>query len=342
MSMLKIVEQVPDGFLEAESTAMREVLGGPTLMHLPGRQLRPLFVSVLQHGDELAGLHAVQTLLREYHERELPRALSIFVGNVEAAEHNVRRLAGQPDYNRIWPGTAVESTPEHQMMQRVVDEMAARSVFASIDIHNNTGINPHYACVNRIDQHFFHLATMFSRTVVYFTRPTGVQSQAFAELCPAVTVECGQVGQRFGDVHALEYLEACMHLTGFPGHPVAPRDIDLFHTVANVKVPHEVSISFDEEDEEAMILFEPDLDYQNFRELAAGTLIGKVRDKSKACLEVWDNDGNNVHEQYVHCNNGEIRLLRPVMPSMFTRNERAIRQDCLGYLMERYQLPENC
>lgn len=341
MSMLKIVQQVPEGFLDAEATAMLELLGGPTLMHLPGKHEPPLFVSVLLHGDELAGLHAVQTLLREYQGRELPRALSIFVGNVEAAEHGVRRLAGQPDYNRIWPGTALEQTPEHHLMQRVVDEMAARKVFASIDIHNNTGINPHYACVNSIDHRFFHLATLFSRTVVYFTRPQGVQSQALARLCPAVTVECGQVGQPFGDVHALEYLEACMHLSEIPDHPVATRDMDLFHTVANVKVPHEVSISFDEEDQEAMILFEPNLDYQNFRELAAGTLIGRVRDKGRACLEVWDNEGNNVHEQYVHCNNGEIRLLRPVMPSMFTRNERAIRQDCLGYLMERYQLPEN-
>ena len=176
MTTLKITEQVPEGFLEAEATAMREVLGGPTLMHLAGKQERPLFVSVLLHGDELAGLHAVQTLLREYHERELPRSLSVFVGNVEAAEHNVRRLAGQPDYNRIWPGTALEETPEHHIMQRVVDEMAAREVFASIDIHNNTGINPHYACVNHIDHRFFHLATLFSRTVVYFNRPQGVQS----------------------------------------------------------------------------------------------------------------------------------------------------------------------
>jgi hypothetical protein len=28
------------------------------------------------------------------------------------------------------------------------------------------------------------------------------------------------------------------------------------------------------------------------------------------------------------------------MPSMFTLDERIIRQDCLGYLMERYPLPD--
>ena len=55
-------------------------------------------------------------------------------------------------------------------------------MFASIDIHNNTGLNPHYGCVNRLDPPFLHLATLFSRIVVYFKRPLGVQSAAFASV----------------------------------------------------------------------------------------------------------------------------------------------------------------
>ncbi|MEF8708105.1 MAG: hypothetical protein V5B38_04155 [Candidatus Accumulibacter propinquus] len=42
----------------------------------------------------------------------------------------------------------------HRMMQ-------ARGVFASIDMHNNTGINPHYCVVNRLDQAVLHLACCF-------------------------------------------------------------------------------------------------------------------------------------------------------------------------------------
>jgi hypothetical protein len=33
---------------------------------------------------------------------------------------------------------------------------------------------------------------------------------------------------------------------------------------------------------------------------------------------------------------GKIRLRVPVMPSMLTLDERVVRQDCLCYLMERY------
>jgi hypothetical protein len=36
---------------------------------------------------------------------------------------------------------------------------------------------------------------------------------------------------------------------------------------------------------------------------------------------------------------GEIRTTRPFMPAMLTLDERAIRQDCLCYLMERLEAP---
>ena len=37
------------------------------------------------------------------------------------------------------------------MLYEVITSLRARRAFASIDVHNNTGINPHYACINRID-----------------------------------------------------------------------------------------------------------------------------------------------------------------------------------------------
>ena len=62
-------------------------------------------MSVLLHGNEDTGLQAIQQVLRKHAGRPLPRALSIFVGNVAAARHNLRRLDHEPDYNRVWPGT---------------------------------------------------------------------------------------------------------------------------------------------------------------------------------------------------------------------------------------------
>ncbi len=334
--MLNELNQIPEALYEAEATELHQILGGPTLIHLPGRRLEPLFFSVLLHGNEVTGWHALRALLRQYRDQTLPRALSVFIGNVEAARVGLRHLDDQPDYNRSWPGTDSRESPESRMMQGITDTMRERQVFASVDVHNNTGINPHYACVNVVQHDFLHLATLFSRTVVYFTRPLGVQSAAFAGICPAVTVECGQVGQEFADQHALQYMQACLNLSELPAHPVAEHDLDLFHTVAIVKVPEQASIGFGIN--RADIVLDPEIDHLNFRELAAGTCLGHINDDGRHRLTAWDNNGYEVGSSFFRYQDGEISLARAVMPSMLTRNERVIRQDCLGYLMERYPL----
>ena len=335
--MLQQLNQLPAGLLDADARDLEGLLGGPTLIHLPGRREETLFLSVLLHGNETTGFEALQRLLRDYGPagtEELPRALSIFIGNVSAAAKGIRRLDGQPDYNRVWPGAEDGGTPEHAMMAETLDIMMRRKLFASVDLHNNTGLNPHYACVNLIDHRFFHLATLFSRTVVYFTRPKGVQSMAFARHCPAVTLECGKVGQTLGVDHAREFLEACLHLSALPDHPIAERDIDLFHTVATVKVPDTLSFGFGINGVDLSLA--EDLDRLNFRELPRDTLFGWVRPGAEVALEVRDEHGNDVAARLFSLEEGELRSRVPVMPSMLTRDETVVRQDCLCYLMERY------
>jgi len=216
----------------------------------------------------------------------------------------------------------------------VVDAMAARRVFASVDVHNNTGLNPHYACVNVIDNRFLHLAAMFSRTVVYFLRPRGVQSMAMARLCPAATLECGKVGHRRGAEHALEFLDACLHLSEHPVHGMSAHDIDLFHTVATVKVAPGVSFGFGGNGVDLELA--PDIDRLNFRELPSGTSLGRLRGGLGFGVEVRDEQGMDTTERFFYLEGGEIKVRQPVMPSMLTTDHRVVRQDCLCYLMERF------
>jgi succinylglutamate desuccinylase len=352
---LTTLEQVPAPLYEAAVTSLADILGGPTLIHLPGRHAQPLFVSVLLHGNEVTGLHAIQQVLRKYRNAPLPRALSILIGNVAAARHEVRRLEDQPDYNRVWPGGQSATAPslarrprldpigdatdsaEAAIMAEVVAQMRARSVFASIDVHNNTGLNPHYACVNRLDRRFLSLATLFSRTVVHFTEPAGVQSAAFAPLCPAVTVECGKPGSAGSATHAAEFIDATLHLAEFPHHDVAAHDIDLYHTVATVKVPDAVTMSFD--GLPADLEFVADLDHLNFRELAPGAALARVRIGCHTPVAVPDGNGGNRWREFLAVRDGWLVLDRALMPSMLTCDARVVRQDCLCYLMERLALP---
>ena len=340
--MLTILEHIPDELLACEATDLHRVLPGPTLVHLTGRQREPVFVSVLLHGNEPTGFQAIQQLLQKYSQQTLPRALSIFFGNISAAREGQRHLDGQPDYNRIWPhansgGGSAELSAERRMMRDIVAIMRDKQVFASIDVHNNTGLNPHYGCINRLDKNFLHLATLFSRTVVYFIRPEGVQSMAFAELCPAITVECGKPDQPHGVAHAMQFIDTCLHLSHFPEHDVLPQDIDLFHTVATVSVPEQLSISFQQGSGDVCLL--EDLDHLNFRELPTNTSLGRMRDGlAQPPLVVVDEQGKEVTERYFSFTQNHIQTNRPVMPSMFTLDVEVIRQDCLGYLMERMPL----
>jgi len=336
--MLNEIEHLPDGLLEAPVESLAELLGGPTLIHLAGRRPEPLFVTVLAHGNESTGFYAIQSLLQTYRNRELPRALSIFIGNVEAAGEGLRFLDGQADYNRVWPGTEQVDAPETQMMQQVVDSLRARQAFASVDIHNNTGINPHYGCINRVDNQFLHLASLFSRTVVYFIRPLGVQSMAMSYVCPAVTIECGKPDHEYGMAHARDYVDACLHLSELPQHPVASHDVDLFHTVAVVKIPAEVSFGFGEETVDLRL--NANIDHLNFRELPVGTELGRVRPGVAVWLDVTDDNNQSVYDRYFSIEGHALVTARPLMPSMLTLDEKIIRQDCLGYLMERL-LPES-
>ncbi len=338
--MLNELYEMPPQLLTLSAERLHDLLGGPTLIHLPGRREAPLFVSVLLHGNEDVGWEAVRFLLRRYRpgggKRELPRALSLFIGNTEAAKMKLRRLPGQPDYNRVWPGSELPPTAEHALMEQVVATMARRGVFASVDLHNNTGLNPHYACINVIRNEALHLAALFSRIVVYFTRPKGVQSMAMTELCPSVTLECGKVGQARGVEHAAEFLDACLHLSHLPDHPVPAQDIDLFHTVAVVKIPPQVSFGFGCGNRD--LCLPGDLERLNFRELPAGTFFGLVRPGVAHPLDVRNELDHDVTDRYFAVEKGELVTRTPVMPAMLTRDEMVIRQDCLCYLMERCRL----
>jgi len=75
-SLPLVLDHLPPGFMSASARTLHQVVPSPALIHLPGLQPRPVFVSVLLHGNEDAGLLALQSVLAKYQDRPLPRALS--------------------------------------------------------------------------------------------------------------------------------------------------------------------------------------------------------------------------------------------------------------------------
>ena len=334
------LDHLPAGLLERPAAALHQEFDGPALITLPGLRERPLVVSVLQHGNEITGWEAVRRLLKSHYQYdELPRTLVILIGNPLAAKHRLRRLDEQPDFNRCWPGGNGVDPDYTQLFRRIHDRLLQLRPLACIDIHNNTGLNPHYAAVNRIRSDYLRLASLFSSKVVYFTMPGGTLSHSMSEFCPALTLECGQAGETHGTDHSLAFLETCLHLEDIPLTPVDADAVHLFHMVATVRVRDDVLFGFGRVP--ADLMFRENLDRFNFCELPAGTSFGSLINGVTPPLVAVDTEGLEVTDRYFRFDQGEIRTQREVMPSMLTLDRRVIQQDCLCYLMERIHFEDN-
>ena len=227
--------------------------------------------------------------------------------------------------------------PEHRLVDQLLALLKSNRLFAGVDIHNTSGKNPHYACVNQLDPAFINLGKLFSPMIVYFTRPDEVISRALADFCPAITVESGLARDPFGVDHVLDFLEQCLVLDTIPAtlnDPVEPR---VYHSIARIEVPENCRIGFGENSRETDFAFIENLESMNFVEQAENTLVG-WRHNPDLKLKVVDEQGDDVSEGFISYENGEIRLIRSVVPSMFTTFAPNVLRDCLGYLMQRYAL----
>ena len=331
-SGVTILDALPDGFLECDARNLHLTLGRPTLIELAGEREPPLFVSILLHGNEDSGLGALQRVLRDYQSRPLPRSMMLLIGNVEAARHGLRRLEGQPDYNRVWPGAPDHGgSPEARMMAEVHARVVDRHALAAIDVHNNSGRNPHYAVVCDLDPRTLSVAGLFSRRAVRFRGVPGTQTASFTGRIPAITVECGQPGEPENAEAAARLIDTVLNLEQLPECPRDGAALELYHTLGVVRVREDVSFGFGQF--EAELRFDPALDEHNFRDLKPGTVLGETVHTMP--LRMTDEAGHDVADRYFKTGDGKLRLRKQVVPAMFTVDPRIVKQDCLCYLMER-------
>ena len=74
----------------------------------------------------------------------------------------------------------------------------------------------------------------------------------------------------------------------------------------------------------------------NFEEIPAGTTLARISEDVVAPLLVLDEDGKDITNDLFVIDDGQLINKVSLMPSMLTRDEKVIRQDCLCYVMERY------
>ena len=330
--MIKILNQLPENILNLEANQLHQCVDNHTILKLEGKIQRPLFISILQHGDETTGWDALKVFLKNHLDR-LPRSLCIYFGNIEAAAQNLRQLDGQVDFNRCWPGRHNRQDDTVKIMAEVTETVKALNPFASVDIHNNSGRNPHYSGINSLNGDFVNLASLFSDTMIHFTSPDGIQSGAFAAFCPSVTIECGQSGTADGIEQTVTFLENLIHLPNLHQVPGIAEHQDVMNIFATVKVKPNHSFTVGTQEVNADFVIPSDLDAHNFHMLKTGTSFGQIHNSGTMPFIVTDQLGHDITEQYFGIEADQVVLKHDVMPAMITQSERAIKLDCLCYLM---------
>ena len=322
---------LPDGFFEVETSNIRSLFPKPTLIHLQGEDPRVLFISILLHGNEYTGLKVMQEILAKQGQ-ELPRSIMLFIGNVRAAEADRRLLPDQVDYNRCWPSSELEPGETMGMMQRVIDIVSGQPLFAAIDIHNNTGKNPHYACITDATVENQNLAARFNRVAMVF-KCKGVSTMAFDSLCPAVTLECGKPGDEQGIIHACRFIEGMLKLDALPDSKPGRHALHLVESHLRLNVPENVSFDFDPE-ADTDLRFENNFEDRNFTLINPQQVFAYTRVERP--LAITDPEGHDVTDEILRVEDGRIYLNNTLMPAMITHDKLIVRQDCLCYLLQDY------
>jgi hypothetical protein len=322
---------LPEGFFDISTTNIRSLFPNPTLIQIDGQSSEYLFISILLHGNEYTGLKVMQKVLAEHAEGP-PRSILLFVGNVRATEANRRFLPDQVDYNRCWPGHELEPGPTSQMMQRVVEIAHGLPLFAAIDIHNNTGKNPHYACITDPSLKNQNLAARFNRVGMVFTHK-GVSTMAFDGICPALTLECGLPGDPQGIEHACRFVEGMLTLDELPESKPTRHALHLVESHLTLNIPEHISFEFDPE-ADADLRFENDFENRNFTLIDPQQVFGYTRVARP--LAITNSLGHDVTDEILRVEEGRIYLNNTMMPAMISHDKLVVRQDCLCHLLQDY------
>lgn len=320
-------DRLPDRLDRVSAREIRSLFPNPSLVHLEGRRKDPVVMSILIHGNETVGWVALQKLYRWMADHPLPRSLIVFIANVRAAEADVRIMPGERDFNRLW--TLKGDGKEFDLARQVCQALRDARPFAVIDLHNNTGANPHYACIHDLNPDSRQLASLFSPRAIITHNPPSMFSNAFADIAPSITAECGQDGEAIGEEAAFRVVLDTLHLDHWRG--AEDQDLSVYEVTGRLEVDPDARVVFTH-DTDGDLELPPNLEHWNFFDRPKGSTFARHL-SGRPALRVFDDHHGEITDQFLDEQDGRLILKKTVTPVMLTTNERAFRDDCLGYFM---------
>lgn len=318
------------------SDAFLDQLERPTIFRVPGRdRSRCRVVAGTMHGNEPSGLRAIHRFLRSG-ERPAVEAW-LFIGGVESARavprYTHRMLPGRRDLNRCFrpPFSGLDG----QIAEQVLALLRATRPELVVDLHNNTGRNPAYAVAGGLDARL-DLAALFCDRFVHSELRLGTFTEAFADLAPSVTIECGRAGDPEADATAFAGLVRLMRL-----HELVPAGANrermrIFERPVRMCLRAEHTLAFAERpDPAASVTLDLEIDRHNFETIAPGTRLGWVSAERAWPFEALDASGAEVSTSWLEITRGELVSRRAFTPFMLTTHATIACGDCLFYAATR-------
>ena len=345
---VRMLEHAPGAPVAEDEHTFLDELGLASIIRVPGKRSRPSrVVSGLMHGNEPSGLRAIHRYLRQLTPERAPVTDTyFFLGAVEAARLpprlTRRRLPEGLDLNRCFrppfPGR------EGAIAQEALAILRATQPEAVLDLHNNSGRNPAYGVVGALDGPRLALSALFAPRAVWSELRLGTFSEAFDDIAPSATIECGQACTAEADATALAGLERFLQLptieAALPHHLTTPMAV--FVSPVQVKLRSGVGLAFAARAlSEVEVTLDPELDRHNFQTVPAGEAIGWVSSAREAAehwpFEAHDESGRECSRELLAVEPGArvIRTVRSFVPIMATTNSRIAADDCLFYATTR-------
>lgn len=322
--------EIPDCDLE-----FLKGLRQPSWIVVPGRdQSRQRMVTTLLHGNEPSGLRAVHHFLKQ---GLTPAVTSVFyIGSVSAALADGgfvhRSLPGERDANRCY-GRWLDDE-QGRIAAEFTRRFERESFEALIDIHNNTGHNPAYGIGLSVDTKLQNLVSFFGDWFMHYDLKLGTLMEMTKLHCPSVAVECGRAGDAHADAAAIDGLSRFLSQDELDLEQPPPADLKVLRHPHRVFLAPEIQVGFGARLQSGLDLcLRADLDQHNFTELAAGSLIGWVREGMPLPLEAMGAEGGRLGHELFVVQGSELRTRKSMVPVMMTMDLDIARSDCLFYAM---------
>ena len=311
-------EKIDEQLLHVEARELHRFLSGATVFDLRHAEVQPFFVSTLLHGNETSGWDAVRRFVSDYPEA----SIVLFVGNVHAAAREMRHLPNEADFNRIW-----QEQPWHSYLN---DLLETYQPWCGIDIHNNSGSNPHYSVITDHNASTLALATLFSNKVIFTDHTLDILAHAVASHCPALTIETGTVEDPTSEQRAYDFLERLNTIRRVPTSLQC--ELESYATIGIVKVEHENG-SLDN-----FPRFDESLKRKSFQTLPAGSpFIDSLPAGWQVNVLDPAHDLDLTHD-FLEFRDQSAFLKRDVIMSMFTHKPLLAIQDCVCYFLKTASL----